>query len=33
MYPPVECTTPFGLPVEPDVYSMNKGSSESHQVG
>ena len=28
-YPPVVCMTPFGFPVEPDVYKMNNGSSES----
>src|SRR5882672_9799733 len=25
--PPVLCCTPFGLPVEPDVYKMNSGCS------
>ena len=27
--PPVECTTPLGLPVEPEVYSRNSGCSAS----
>ena len=28
-YPAVVCKTPFGLPVEPEVYKMNRGSSLS----
>jgi uncharacterized protein (DUF2062 family) len=28
MYPPVVCTTPLGMPVEPDVYSVKSGSCE-----
>lgn len=32
--PPVECTTPLGLPVEPEVYSRNSGCSAStHSTG
>ncbi len=27
MYPAHEWTTPFGFPVDPDVYKINKGSS------
>ena len=27
MYPPVVCKTPFGFPVDPDVYRINSGSS------
>ena len=31
---PVECTTPLGLPVEPEVYRRNRGCSEStHSTG
>ena len=41
IYPPVVCKTPFGVPVDPDVYSINNGSSasihshspESYQIG
>ena len=29
MNPPCTCTTPFGLPVVPEVYRMNSGSSAS----
>ena len=29
IYPAEEWTTPFGLPVEPDVYKINNKSSES----
>ena len=29
MYPPQVCTTPFGFPVDPDVYNINNRSSES----
>ncbi|OPX61423.1 MAG: hypothetical protein A4E29_00821 [Methanomassiliicoccales archaeon PtaB.Bin134] len=32
-YPAVLCTTPFGFPVEPEVYRMNRGSSASHHTG
>ena len=32
MYPPVVCTTPLGCPVEPEVYKMNKMSSEATAV-
>ena len=27
MYPPVVCKTPFGFPVDPEVYKINNGSS------
>ena len=33
MYPATLCTTPFGLPVEPEVYNINKGSSASIATG
>ena len=29
MYPAVVCTIPFGVPVEPEVYKINNGSSAS----
>ena len=29
IYPAVVCKTPFGVPVEPEVYNINKGSSAS----
>mmetsp|Transcript_2512 Transcript_2512/g.9867 ORF Transcript_2512/g.9867 Transcript_2512/m.9867 type:complete len:212 (+) Transcript_2512:1203-1838(+) len=29
MYPAVVCRMPLGVPVDPDVYSMNRGASES----
>src|SRR3989344_8771789 len=32
-YPPVVCRTPLGLPVLPDVYRINKGSSASISTG
>src|SRR5438477_121170 len=31
--PPCTCTTPFGRPVVPDVYAMNRGCSESRCAG
>ena len=33
MYPPVVCITPFGFPVEPLVYKINRGSSASISSG
>ena len=33
MYPAQVCTIPFGFPVEPDVYKINNGSSESITSG
>ena len=32
MYPATLCTTPFGFPVDPEVYKINKGSSASITV-
>lgn len=29
IYPAVVCNTPFGVPVDPDVYNINNGSSAS----
>lgn len=29
IYPAVVCKTPFGVPVEPEVYNINNGSSAS----
>ena len=41
IYPAVVCKTPFGVPVDPDVYNINNGSSasihshspENYQIG